>query len=50
MPQLTPEQERQAIAEAPKGTWAILIVYALIMSAAWAYMFFGLFLSHGPVN
>lgn len=49
MSQLTPEQEK-AIAEAPKGTWAILIVYALISTAGWLWMFFGYFLPHGAVQ
>lgn len=47
---LTPEEEQRAIAEAPKGTWAILLTYGLISLVAWLFMFFGVFLSHGPVN
>ncbi len=50
MPHPTPEDEKQAIAEAPKGTWAILLVYAVISSAAWLFMYFGLFLGRGPVH
>ncbi len=50
MPSLTPEEEQRAIAEAPKGTWAVLLVYTLFMVAGWAAMFFGFFLSHGPVH
>lgn len=49
MARLTPEQET-AIADAPKGTWTVLLVYAALMMAGWAFMFFGLFLKHGPVS
>jgi uncharacterized RDD family membrane protein YckC len=50
MVELTPEEQEKAIAEAPRGTWAILVVYAITMVIAWLAMFYGFFLSHGPVN
>ena len=50
MIELTQEEQEAAIAEAPKGTWAILLVYAIFMVLGWLYMFYGYFLSHGPVN
>ncbi len=50
MVELSPEEQKKAIAEAPKGTFAVLLVYALLMGAGWLLMFFGFFLSHGPVN
>jgi len=50
MVELTPEEQEKAIAEAPKGTLAILLVYAALMVAGWLYMFYGFFLLHGPVN
>lgn len=50
MVELTPEEKEAAIAEAPKGTWAILVVFAIIMAVGWLYMFYGYFMSHGPVN
>ena len=50
MVELTPEEQAKAIAEAPKGTWAILLVYAVLMVFGWLYMFYGFFLPHGPVN
>lgn len=49
MSQLTPE-EKKAIAESPKGTWAILLVYAALMTVGWLLMFFGYFLPHGTVQ
>ncbi len=50
MVELTPEEQEKAIAEAPKGTWAILLVYAGLMVLGWLAMFYGYFLPHGPVN
>ena len=50
MTELTPEEQEKAIAEAPKGTWAILLVYAIAMTLGWLYMFFGYFVPHGPVS
>ena len=49
MSQLT-EAEKAAIADAPKGTWAILLVYSGLMTIGWLYMFFGFFLPHGAVQ
>lgn len=49
MPQLTPEEEKM-ITESPKGTWAILLIYAVVMVAGWCAMFFGYFLPHGAVQ
>ena len=43
MVELTPEEQAKAIAEAPKGTWAILLVYAVLMVLGWLYMFYGFF-------
>ncbi|MEE9352177.1 MAG: hypothetical protein V3U78_07950 [Thiotrichaceae bacterium] len=50
MVEMTPEEQAAAIAEAPKGTWAILSVYAVFMVLGWLYMFYGYFLPHGPVS
>ncbi len=50
MVKLTQEEQEQAIAEAPKGTWAILMVYFVFMVLGWLYMFYGYFLPHGPIH
>ena len=50
MVEMTPEEQQKAIAEAPRGTWAVLLVYLLFMIVGWAAMFFGYFLPHGPVR
>ena len=34
----------------PVGTFALLLVFAALMLAGWGYMFFYMFLEHGPVN
>lgn len=45
------EEERQRIMESPpKGTWAIILILGVAMLAGWLYFFFGLWMSHGPVN
>ena len=49
MSNLTPE-EKEAIKDAPKGTFALMLLVAVALAAGWAYMFFFMFLQHGPVN
>jgi hypothetical protein len=50
MSQLTPEEEEKILHSSPKGTYALLLVFALIFTAGWAFLFFMRFLAHGPVN
>lgn len=49
MTQLTPE-EQEAIKDAPKGTFALMLVLGAAIAAGWAYMFFFMFLKHGPIS
>ena len=49
MSSLSPE-EQEAIKDAPKGTFALMILVAVGLAAGWAFMFFFMFLQHGPVN
>ncbi|MGB5279298.1 MAG: hypothetical protein WBO73_10690 [Gammaproteobacteria bacterium] len=49
MSDLTPE-EQQAVKDAPKGTFALMLLLAVSMAAGWAYMFFFMFMQHGPVS
>lgn len=49
MSHLSPEQQ-EAVKEAPKGTFALMLLVAVAMGAGWAYMFFSMFLQHGPVK
>ena len=50
MSQLTPEEERNVLQSSPKGTFTLLLVFAALMVAGWAFLFFYRFLAHGPVN
>ncbi len=45
----TPE-EKALMAEAPKGTFVLMIVIAVLLFAGWAVLFFGRFLVNGPVR
>ena len=49
MSQLSPE-EREAIKDAPRGTYALMLLVAALLMAGWAFMFFFMFLNHGPVK
>ncbi len=50
MSQLTPEEEKKALEGSPWGTFALMLVFAVLMVGGWAFMFFYRFLVHGPVN
>jgi hypothetical protein len=47
---LSEEEQRQILASPPRGTWAVILVIGVGMLLGWLYFFFGLFMSHGPVN
>jgi hypothetical protein len=49
MSSLSPE-EQEAIKDAPKGTYALMMLLAVSLAGGWAFMFFLMFLTHGPVN
>jgi hypothetical protein len=49
MSDLTPE-EQEAIKDAPKGTFALMVLLAVGLAGGWAYMFFFMFVQHGPVS
>ena len=49
MPELTAE-EKARLAEAPKGTFALMLVVAVLLFAGWAVFYFGHFLATGPVR
>lgn len=50
MREMTEEERRRIMESPPKGTWAIILIIGLSMVAAWLYFFFGVFMSHGPIN
>jgi hypothetical protein len=44
-------EEEKEMAKAPvRGTWTIYIVFIVLFGLAWLYMYFDVFLSHGPVS
>mgnify|MGYP001813672591 CR=1 FL=1 len=49
MSNLSTEQQ-EAIKDAPKGTYALMLLLAAALALGWAFMFFYMFLKHGPVN
>ncbi|MDZ7753700.1 MAG: hypothetical protein U5S82_19155 [Gammaproteobacteria bacterium] len=50
MSELSPEEEKAILESPPKGTFAIIVLYAFVFGAAWLALYFGRFLAHGPVN
>jgi hypothetical protein len=50
MNRLTPEEEQKILDSKPVGTFALLLAFAILLLAGWGFMFFYLFLQHGPVN
>ncbi|MGB0722094.1 MAG: hypothetical protein ACPGU7_06820 [Gammaproteobacteria bacterium] len=44
------DEQRRILEAPPRGTWTIILIIGVAMLAAWLYFFFGIFVSHGPVN
>jgi hypothetical protein len=42
--------EKARLADAPKGTFALMIVVAALLFTGWALLYFGRFLGFGPVR
>jgi len=49
MASTTPSSKSKSDA-APAGTWALLVLVALGMTAAWLFLYFGVFLPRGVVH
>lgn len=45
----TPD-ERRLLVDAPRGTFALMLIVAALLFAGWAALYFGRFLGHGPVR
>jgi len=43
-------EQKEAIKDAPKGTFALMLLLAALLALGWVYMFFFMFLEQGPVN
>lgn len=50
MSELSPEEEKRILESPPKGTFAVMFIYGVIVGVAWLGLYFGRFLAHGPVN
>jgi len=50
MNQLSPEEEQKILDSPPVGTFALMVLVGALIFIGWVYMFFGIFLEHGPVN
>ena len=49
MPPPTPE-EKALLADAPRGTYLLMVIIAVLLFAGWAILYFGRFLGNGPVR
>ena len=50
MNQISPEEEQKILDSPPVGTFALMVLVGALIFIGWVYMFFGIFLEHGPVN
>jgi hypothetical protein len=50
MASTNPSESDPENAPAPVGTWTLLILVALGMTAAWLFLYFGVFLPRGVVH
>ncbi|MGD2073608.1 MAG: hypothetical protein PVI91_00270 [Gammaproteobacteria bacterium] len=50
MEELSEEEQKRIMQSLPKGTFAVMLIYGLIMTLAWLALYFGRFLAHGPVS
>lgn len=50
MKQPSEEERRRILESPPKGTWALLLLFAVLLATGWAILYFGVFLAHGPVS
>lgn len=47
---VTEEERAQILASSPRGTFAVLVVYAILFAALWLYFWYGLFVPAGVVR
>ncbi len=50
MSELSEEEQRRIMESPPKGTFAIISIYAGVFTVAWLFLYFVRFMGHGPVN
>ena len=42
--------EQEIIHAPPKGTWIIMLIYGVLFTLGWLYMWFGIFVPRGSVS
>jgi len=47
MKELTEAEKKEILESSPKGTWAMLLIYAVLFTAGWLYFWYGLYLPRG---
>jgi hypothetical protein len=47
---LSPEQQQEILRGPPKGTFALLLALAVVFVAAWLLLYFGRYMSIGPIS
>lgn len=50
MQKVTPEEEEKILHGKPVGTFALLLAFMAMFVGGWLYMYFFMFLEHGPVS
>jgi hypothetical protein len=50
MSKLSPEEEQKILATPPKGTFALLLVFAALFLVGWLLLYFGRYMVLGPIN
>ena len=50
MEKLTEKEEKEILESSPRGTWAIMLIYAMLFVLGYLYFWFGLFLPRGAVS
>jgi hypothetical protein len=47
---LSPEEEQEILTGSPTGTFALLLAFAAVFIAAWLLLYFGRYMSIGPIS
>jgi hypothetical protein len=47
---LSPEEEQEILTGPPTGTFALLLAFAAVFIAAWLLLYFGRYMSIGPIS
>jgi hypothetical protein len=50
MSRLTREEQQAILASQPKGTFALLLVFAVLFMAGWLLLYFARYMAIGPVS